>query len=107
MRWVLGASSREEIIDITGKMSLNEALINIRCPILVVHGESDRQIPLRLAEKTIEGAINSPRAELKVFRSEDGGVEHCKVDNCKLAIEYMSDWVAEIFNENKMDQSKS
>ena len=45
MRWVLGASSREEIIDITGKMSLNEALINIRCPILVVHGENDRQIP--------------------------------------------------------------
>ncbi len=100
MRWVLGASSREEIIDITGKMSLNEALINIRCPILVVHGESDRQIPLRLAEKTIEGAINSPRAELKVFRAEDGGVEHCQVDNCKLAIEYMSDWVAEVFKEN-------
>ena len=94
-------------MEITGKMSLNEALINIRCPILVVHGENDRQIPLRLAEKTIGGAINSPRAELKVFRAEDGGVEHYQVDNCKLAIEYMSDWVAEIFNENKMDQSKS
>jgi hypothetical protein len=53
-----------------------------------------------LAEKTIEGAINSPRAELKVFRAEDGGVEHCQVDNCKLAIEYMSDWVAEVFKEN-------
>ena len=100
MRWVLGASSREEIMKITGKMSLNEALINIRCPILVVHGENDRQIPLRLAEKTIEGTINSPRAELKVFRAEDGGVEHCQVDNCKLAIEYMSDWVAEVFKEN-------
>ena len=107
MRWVLGASSREEIMEMTGKMSLNEALANIRCPILVVHGENDRQIPLKLAEKTIEGAINSPLAELKVFRTEDGGVEHCQVDNCNLAIEYMSDWVAGIFIENETQHLKS
>ena len=107
MRWVLGASSREEIIEMTSKMSLNEALTNIRCPILVVHGENDRQIPLELAEKTIEGAINSPLAELKVFRADDGGVEHCQVDNCELAIEYMSDWVAKIFNENKTNQIRA
>ena len=45
-------------------MSLDEALENIRCPILVMHGEKDRQIPIELAEKSIAGAINSPRAEI-------------------------------------------
>ena len=98
MHWVLGTSTRKEIVEITNKMSLDEALTKILCPILVMHGENDRQIPLRMAEKTIEGAINSPRAELKVFKKEDGGVEHCQVDNCKLAIEYMTDWVADVFN---------
>ena len=81
-------------------MSLDEALENIRCPILVMHGEKDRQIPIELAEKTIAGAINSPRAEIKIFATQDGGVEHCQVDNCNLAIEYMADWVAEVFGTN-------
>ena len=53
--------------------------------------------PLILApEKTIREAINSPRAELKVFGSEDGGIEHCQVDHGALAVEYMTDWVAEV-----------
>ena len=104
MHWVFGTSSREELLEITSKMSLDVALTNIRCPILIMHGEKDRQIPLRIAEKKIEGEINSPRAELKVFREEDGGVEHCQVDNCNLAIEYMTDWVADVFNENNTEQ---
>ena len=104
MHWVFGTSSRDELLEITRKMSLDEALANIRCPILILHGEKDRQIPLRMAEKTLAGAINSPRAELKVFRKEDGGVEHCQVDNCKLAIKYMTDWVADVFNKNNTDQ---
>ena len=95
MNWVLGTSSREGILDVTSRMSLEKALPNIRCPFLILHGESDRQIPLQMAQKTIDAAINSPHAELKVFTSETGGVEHCQVDNAKIAVEYMSDWVAE------------
>ena len=95
MNWVLGTSSREGILDVTSRMSLEKALPNIRCPFLILHGESDRQIPLQMAQKTIDAAINSPHAELKVFTSETGGVEHCQVDNAKIAVEYMADWVAE------------
>ena len=86
MHWVLGTSNQNEIIEITNQMSLDEALTNIYCPFLVMHGENDRQMPLRMAKKTIEGAINSPQADLKIFREEEGGVEHCQVDNFKLAI---------------------
>ena len=57
----------------------------------------------KLGAYAIEGAINSPQADLKIFREEEGGVEHCQVDNFKLAIEYMTDWVADVFNTKKCD----
>ena len=100
MHWVLGTSKKEEILEVTSKMTLDEALPNIRCPILVLHGESDRQIPVNLAKKTISEAINSPRADLKIFSAQEGGVEHCQVDNPKIAMEYMADWASEVFVVN-------
>ena len=96
MNWVFGTNSAEEILDVTRRMNLDEAVKNIQCPLLVVHGEGDRQIPLEMAQKTVREAINSPRAELKVFGPKDGGVEHCQVDHGALAVEYMTDWVAEV-----------
>jgi len=42
--------------------------------------------------------VGSPRADLKVFGPEDGGVEHCQCDNGKMAVEYISDWVAEVLD---------
>ena len=98
MNWVFGTSSAQEILDVTSKMNLDDAVPMIECPLLVVHGEGDRQIPLEMAQKTIREATKSPRAELKVFGSEDGGVEHCQVDHGSLAVEYMTDWVADILN---------
>ncbi|MBT3768144.1 MAG: prolyl oligopeptidase family serine peptidase, partial [Rhodospirillales bacterium] len=99
MHWVLGTSTREEIISFTDEMVLDEALANIRCPLLILHGENDRQIPVAMAKKTAAGAVNSPAVELKIFTEEEGGVEHCQVDHSSLAIEYMADWVADVFND--------
>jgi dienelactone hydrolase len=96
MNWVFGTNSAEEILEQTDRMNLDEAMPNIQCPLLVVHGEGDRQIPLAMAQKTIREAVKSPRAELKVFTAEDGGVEHCQVDHGDLAVEYMADWAAEV-----------
>ncbi len=96
MNWVFGTRSADEVMAVINRMNLDEALPNIRCPILVVHGEGDRQIPLEMAQKTIRDAVNSPRAELKVFTAADGGVEHCQVDHGALAVEYMTDWAADV-----------
>jgi hypothetical protein len=49
-----------------------------------------------MAHNTVDNATSSPRADLKIFGPEDGGVEHCQCDNGKLAVEYMTDWVAEV-----------
>jgi fermentation-respiration switch protein FrsA (DUF1100 family) len=49
----------------------------IECPLLVVHGGNDRRAPLWTAQRTYDAAVNSPRRELKVFRLDEGGAEHC------------------------------
>lgn len=99
-QWVFGKNSLEEAMAVTRQMTLKEAAKEITCPLLVVHGENDRQIPLWHAEKTIETAINCKDKELKVFHLADGGAEHCGADNGSLIVDYIVDWVADRLNAN-------
>lgn len=94
-QWVFGKHTLEEAKAVTRQMTLKEAAKEITCPLLIVHGENDRQIPLWHAEKTYEAAVNSPGRELKVFSLADGSAEHCGADNGSLTIDYITDWVAE------------
>lgn len=96
--WVLGAKSLEESIAITDRMYLDGVAQKIRCPILITHGENDRQVPLDQAQKLFDACTNSPRRELKIHTRQDGGAEHCSVDNFPIAVDYMADWVAETFH---------
>ena len=94
VNWVFGTDSFAETLKIVKQMTLEPIAHQIRCSLLVVHGENDRQIPLWHAEKTIEAAVNSPDKELKVFSLFDGGAEHCGADNSTMVVDYMTDWVA-------------
>ncbi len=69
----------------------------IACPLLVIHGENDRQVPLQQAIDTFEAAT-SRNKKLKIFKSDEGGVEHCQIDNRALAADYLADWFSDIFN---------
>ena len=53
--WVFGVKTMDEIVEASSKISLRGILDRIRCPILVVHGENDRQIPLAFAERVAQG----------------------------------------------------
>jgi dienelactone hydrolase len=93
--WVFGVKSIDEIIKVSERISLRGILDRIRCPILVVHGENDRQIPLDFAKRVVAECVNSPKAELHVHTLADGGAEHCSVDNIPVTREAISDWVVE------------
>ena len=93
--WVFGLDSVEDILEVSAKLSLEGILHQIQCPILVTHGENDRQITLAQAQQTIDECTSSSKAELYVHRLDEGGAEHCSVDNVTLTIEVISDWVAE------------
>lgn len=95
LMWVMGKDTVEAAVEVAKRITLEGIADKITCPLLVMHGENDRQVPLWHAEKTFEAAVNSPNRKLKVFTLAGGGAEHCQADNIAMAVDYMSDWVAE------------
>jgi len=96
LQWVFGKSSLDEVLAVTRQFTHEETAARITCPLLVVHGENDRQIPLVDAERLVNAAVNSPQRELKVFGIHETGAEHCQADNGSLAVDYMTDWAARV-----------
>ena len=70
--WYYGAKTTEEAYEKIAQMTLEGVADRITCPLLVVHGEHDRQVPLEQAERTVRAAVRSPRAELRVFTDSGG-----------------------------------
>jgi len=100
VNWVFGCDTIEDTLKVVKQMTLEGVADKITCPLLIVHGENDRQVPLWHAERTFEAAVNSPGRELKICRLADGGAEHCGADNGPLVVDYMTDWVAEKLGGN-------
>ena len=100
VNWVFGCDKIEDTLKIVNQMTLEGVADKITCPLLIVHGENDRQVPLWHAERTYEAAVNSPGRELKICRLADGGAEHCGADNGPLVVDYMADWVAQKLGGN-------
>jgi dienelactone hydrolase len=92
---VYGARDAGEAAAKIARMTLEGVAEKIECPLLVVHGENDRQVPLWHAEMTVEKAVNCKDKELKVFTLAEGSAEHCGADNNSLTVDYMADWAAE------------
>lgn len=97
-QWVFGVDTMDRVLEITARMTLEAAAGEIECPLLIIHGEGDRQIPLAHAQKLYAAATRAPRKELKVFNKSTGGAEHCQADNSLLGIEFFADWAANIFS---------
>ncbi len=95
VNWVFGCDKIEDTLKIVKQMTLDGVADKITCPLLIVHGENDRQVPLWHAQRTYDEAVNSPGRELKICSLLDGGAEHCGADNGSLVVDYMADWVAE------------
>ncbi|MCU1395020.1 MAG: hypothetical protein JWM34_3448 [Ilumatobacteraceae bacterium] len=91
--WVFGVSRPVELADVFAKMDLDGVIELVTCPLLVMHGELDRQVPLAHAQRTFELATVADKT-LKVFTAHEGGAEHCQVDNRAIAADYASDWFA-------------
>jgi len=94
--WYYGAANADEAWEKIAAMTLEGIVQRIRCPLLVVHGANDRQVPLEQAERTVREATASPRAELRVFSAQEGGAEHVGGDLFSPTIDFIADWVAEV-----------
>jgi dienelactone hydrolase len=99
--WITGQETLEGTLSVARQMTLEGIADKIECPLLVVHGESDRLLPIAIAEKTLNEAVNSPIRTLKIFTAAEGGVEHCQADDGQIVSEYISDWVAGILGGDR------
>ena len=93
LRHVIGADTNTAAVAIYEKRTLEGVLDRITVPLLVAHGENDRQVPLWHAERTVAEAVNAASAELRVFTLAEGGTEHCGLDNVTLQGDYVFDWL--------------
>jgi esterase/lipase len=93
--WVFGARDIDDFLAKAEGMNLNGHMDRIQVPFLVTHGEHDRQIGLEYAHQAYDQLVNSPKRELKIFTSREGGVEHVGADNMAFGCDYIADWLAE------------
>jgi alpha-beta hydrolase superfamily lysophospholipase len=99
VQWVWGKESFEEFMEFAPRVTLKDSIDKITVPFLVTHGSNDRQIPREYALQQYEGAVNSPKRELKWFTPREGGVEHVSADNPENARDYIADWITKTFQE--------
>ena len=93
--WVFGASDMDDFLAKAAGMTLNGIMDRIHVPLLVTHGEKDRQIGLDYAHQSFDQLVNSPKRELKIFTAREGGVEHVGADNMAYGRDYIADWFAD------------
>ena len=64
----------------------------IECPALLLAGEGEAEITLKIARECFEQLPN-PQKELVIFNKEQGGEAHCQVDNLALPNGTMFAWL--------------
>ena len=99
VQWVWGKNSLDEFMAFAPGVTLAPVIDRITVPFLITHGSGDRQIPQEYAHQQYDGAVNSPKRQLKFFTPREGGVEHCSADNMVNARDFIADWIAETFIE--------
>jgi dienelactone hydrolase len=91
-RWVVGAPDNATALEWAKKFTLEGVADKVECPILILHGENDRVVPLAEAKKLYE-RVGSKNKTLKIFTEAEGGAEHCQVDNRQLGVDFIGDWL--------------
>jgi pimeloyl-ACP methyl ester carboxylesterase len=99
VQWVWGKETLDDFMAFAPAVTLAPVIDRITVPFLITHGTNDRQIPQEYAHQQYEGAVNSPKRELKFFTPREGGVEHCSSDNIVNSRDYIADWVTQTFAE--------
>jgi pimeloyl-ACP methyl ester carboxylesterase len=94
LQWFFGVSSVAEVVEATAPYKVEDLIGDVRCPLLIVHGENDRQITIEDARRVYDGATGTADRELRVFTAAETSSQHCGIDNQSLTVDYLADWFA-------------
>ena len=89
----------DPFLDFADGVNLDGVVEQITVPFLIAHGANDRQIPLAMAHRCYDQAVNSPKRELRVFTPDEGATEHIGLDHLPHVSTFVADWVADTFAE--------
>ena len=90
--WVLGVESVDEAMKALEDYRLEGVVDDLRCPLLVTHGEQDAQVPLADARRLFEAAGSSNKT-LRSFGVDEGGAQHCQIDYSIRGVSVVADWL--------------
>jgi dienelactone hydrolase len=92
-QWILGLDDSDAALERAKAFSLAGVAEKITCPVLITHGAADRVVPVQAA-RDLYAALTTSKKTLKIFTPEEGGAEHCQVDDRPLGIGFIADWLA-------------
>lgn len=95
LMWILNVDNMKDARQLLKNFKLRDVAPLIECPTLIMHGEDDQQIPLKDAYSTYE-LLRCPK-KLRVFTKQEGGDQHCQLDNLQFAREEIFGWLTEVF----------
>jgi alpha-beta hydrolase superfamily lysophospholipase len=90
--WVLGTKDMESAIAKVKQFTLAGVADRIKCPFLTVWGTQDKLTPREVAHQ-LHDKVGSKDRTLKIFDEDEGGAEHCQVDNRQVGTDYICDWL--------------
>jgi dienelactone hydrolase len=93
LMWNTATDSPDAALAAIEGFRLDGVVEKMQCPFLLVHGEDDQQVPVADAHRLFE-AVGSEDKMLRIFGNEEGGSQHCHVDNQSVAVPYIFDWLA-------------
>ena len=92
--WVLGTKDMDSAMEKLKKFTLAGVADRITCPFLILWGEEDKLTPREVAHQ-LHDNVGSKDKTLKIFTAEEGGAEHCQVDNRQIGTDYVADWLTQ------------
>ena len=96
VEWVIGAKDEKEAREKLRPFTLRGVLQDVKCPVMVTHGEDDTLVTVRAAHKTYAD-LPEPK-HLRIWTEAEGGSIHLMNDNRAEAVPYMLDWLLEEVN---------
>jgi len=97
--WVWGENDVDTFIKNAERINLNGVVEKIACPLLITHGEGDRQIHVAYAHQSFEQAVNAAKKDLRIFTPEEGGTEHCGLDHLPHVAAFTADWIEDTLRD--------
>jgi dipeptidyl aminopeptidase/acylaminoacyl peptidase len=90
--WVLGVDDVDQALTKLEDFKLEGVVGDLKCPLLITHGERDAQIPVEDARR-LYAAAGSDNKTLRIFSQEEGGAQHCQIDYSIRGASFIADWL--------------